>query len=141
MGCKRKPRLLLIEDDEQTRMTYYDSLEKAGFYVIAISDGAFLEEQLLSEKANGNHFEVILSDTDMPKMFGDIACMNAINLGLINTKKTLILAMSNFFSKKGYWKGIASPIGFFEKAAFRPLGRQDIGYSVMGHYQNFLREF
>jgi len=132
-----KPRLLLMEDDEKLRKAYMKSLKRAGFYVVAIDDGRFLENHLVAAKGKGELFSVVLSDTDMPDMPGDISCMRAINRELIDLGKTLILGMSEDSHMQGYWRGIANHCGFFEKSRYSPLGDNDIGEAVMRHYMNF----
>jgi len=62
------PKLLLAEDDEFSRDMLLRRLEKAGYEMIAVSDG---KQALLS--ARQHHPDLILMDLDMPVMDGKAA--------------------------------------------------------------------
>jgi DNA-binding response OmpR family regulator len=60
-----RPRVLLVEDDEQLRALIAENLATAGFDVTEANDGeAFIDRLVAGE--SGLEFDVILSDIQMP---------------------------------------------------------------------------
>jgi two-component system, cell cycle response regulator CpdR len=64
-GCIRLPSILLAEDDETMCKFLCRSLQKAGFHVIAVSNGI----EALPHLATGN-IDLLLTDIVMPGMDG-----------------------------------------------------------------------
>jgi CheY-like chemotaxis protein len=121
---RRNPVLLLVEDDEVLRREYKKSLKNAGFRVVDIDDGIKLENTLMQIS-----FDVILSDTDMMGLSGDLACKNALEKKLIG-EDTLLIAMSDDSNNEVYWAEVAHH--FIDKRTSR-----DFGEMLMSHYYNY----
>ena len=132
-GEGNKPRVLLVEDNDELRVAYKHSLEWAGFEVVAVDDGLKFVKTLKDQKALGKRFHVVLSDTDMPEMFGDEACKKALEKRLLDDN-VLVLAMSDDIHNDYYWNGIAHHTGFYDKNRVSDMGSQ-----VMSHYYNFVK--
>jgi DNA-binding NtrC family response regulator len=64
-----KGRVLLVEDDEDTRATLSEALEELGFRVDSHRDGV-----AALERARGREFDVVLTDLRMPNMDGLELC-------------------------------------------------------------------
>ena len=135
----KNPRLLLIEDEEELQRAYSESLKLAGFNVTLIEDGIFIEKTLTKQRDNNSYFQVILSDTDMPEMYGDEAIKNALEKKLLSYDQTLVIGMSEDHNNEVYWKGLAHHSGFYEKQRYAPISRsgKQIGYKIRGHYHHF----
>ena len=119
------PKILLVEDNPDSRKLYKESLETAGFKVVEACDGSEIESIV------DHTFQVILCDTDMPNTNGDVACKRLIEQGRI-PESTLILGMSGDASYEEHWNDIAHSSGFLYKGMMN-----NIGSRVMSHFYNF----
>jgi len=122
----RKPKLLLVEDNEIIRQEYAGSLTRAGFGVMSICDGRLMEDALVL-----NGFDVVLCDTGMEYLDGPEACARAKGKGLL-PDEILLIGMSDDSDNQQYWRGLAHFGGFYDKDY-----PGDIGEMVMAHYMNF----
>ena len=68
-GC----RILLAEDDPTSQVLVVGILEKAGVEITAVEDGKLALDSALAARGNGNPFDIILMDIQMPLMGGDEA--------------------------------------------------------------------
>lgn len=121
-----KPKIALVDDDEDLRAEYKASLEKAGFEVADFDSAVKLGRAL-----SGLEIDVILCDTDMPDGSGDIVCGELYRKGIIK-ESVLLLGMSDNAKNEDFWKGIVHYAGFFDKSRVR-----DMGGEVRAHYFNF----
>lgn len=62
----RKPLVLLVEDEDDIRLTFRDYLKRAGYTVLVASDGVGAIKQLLDHEA-----DVIITDYRMDILGGD----------------------------------------------------------------------
>ncbi|MBW2982420.1 response regulator [Candidatus Woesearchaeota archaeon] len=106
-------KVLLVEDNPGQSQIYSESLDKSGFKVISVYDGSEIEEVIDKED-----IDIIVSDTDMPMVNGNIACERLLKLGKVKDK--LIVGMSSRFDFKSYWFGIAH--NFISKKHIHDLG-------------------
>lgn len=94
------PTVLLVEDDPELRERYASSLRQAGATVITVDDGPGIEE-VVSQKA----IDIIVSDTNLPTLDGDLACRRLKEQGRLGG--VFVLAMSDDRDCEIFWKGIA----------------------------------
>ena len=126
---EKRPTILLVDDDDNLRMEYKESLKAAGFYVVDIDDGSKLETTL-----SQIGFDAIISDTDM-SLDGDIACRRAIKNKLV-PPRVMIVGMSDNIDNRELWEGIA--YHFLYKSSFASKQfPSDIGRAVMSYYLEF----
>ena len=62
----KKPLVLLVEDEDDIRLTFRDYLKRAGYTVLVASDGVGAIKQLLDHEA-----DVIITDYRMDILGGD----------------------------------------------------------------------
>jgi len=106
--------VLLVEDNPLLSQEYAESLDKYGFRVISVYDGSEVEE--IIDKEN---IDIVVSDTDMPLVPGNVACKQLLDSGKIKNK--LIVGMSSSRYLNEYWKGIAH--NFIPKKKIHNLGK------------------
>ena len=75
---RRKPPILVVEDEDDLRHIIATSLEKAGYEVSQASDG-FVALELL--KAEPDMQYLLITDIKMPRLSGDALIAEAIKLG------------------------------------------------------------
>ena len=122
-------RVVLMEDDEDLLRAYAESIWIAGFSCRAIEDGCYLEE-VLGEK----RFDIVLSDTDMPRLGGPGAVEKAIERGLLDNSQ-LVIGMSDNSTNGEYWRGLANLGCFYDKNYFHD--DDEIGEIVRQCWRNF----
>ena len=136
-GSNKKPRILLVEDNEIILKSYFRSLEESGFSVVGISDADNIENLFWEMK-----FNIILCDTDndIGSLDGPDACRNALDKKLIS-EDVLVIGMSDDSrTNQPRWAGIAHHAGFYDKDYSDDNSkdkRKGIGFKVMAHYLNF----
>jgi len=124
-----RPKLILIEDNDELREGYCASLQQAGFDLLP---GKFAS-QLLDLLAKWPDVNVILSDTDTGPSYGDEEVGKLLKQGQISDS-VLILGMSDDEANQDRWVDIAHHAGFFNKRRFH----EDMGLQkIMPHYFNF----
>jgi DNA-binding response OmpR family regulator len=116
--------VLLVEDDPDLLNTYALSLTKSGFNVITASDGTELASIVAT-----NTVDIIVSDTNLPTLDGDIACKRVISQGHLS--RALIIAMSSDRDAEQYWTGTAHE--FLYKG-----GITNLGTAIRYRYERFL---
>lgn len=118
--------VLLVEDDPDLQSTYACSLKQSGFDVITACDG----EELIGI-ASTKKVDVVVSDTNLLTLDGDIACKRLIDQGYLSG--VLILGMSDDRDCEAYWRDIA--YDFLFKGGITDLC--PLGPSVRMRYERF----
>ena len=116
--------VLLAEDDPDTTELYTQLLKQSGFDVVVVDSGEKIEEAL-----SKNNIDIILSDTQMPEMDGDVACRKLLEQGKL--ENILVIGMSSVIDYSKHWKGIAHE--FF----YKPGKRDTLGEAVKNMYAAF----
>ncbi|MEK6885402.1 MAG: hypothetical protein AABX17_00375 [Nanoarchaeota archaeon] len=129
---ERKDRILFAEDDEEYIKPYQVSLEKVGFEVRHVSDGALIVRIL--EEMGKDYFDVILSDTNLDFVKGPMGIRRALKKCLLDDSRTLIIGMSNDSNNQRYWRGLAHLGCFYDKDYFP---KDIIGEKVARDLRNF----
>lgn len=111
-------RVLLAEDDIGLLEQYERSIRAKGLEVCEVWNGEMILG-LLRMKGR-DHFDVILSDSDMPELCGYSAVDRALQQGLLNRDRTLIIGMSDDSDNQYFWRGIAHVGGFYDKDYHMP---------------------
>lgn len=62
--------ILVVDDDEGVRMLVTDVLSREGFQVTAVTDGAEALALFERQKRDTMHFDLLLTDLDMPRLSG-----------------------------------------------------------------------
>lgn len=105
---KEEARVLVVDDSISTRMVELSMFENAGYFVDSAADGL---EAL--EKLSMYHFDLVVTDTKMPRMDGRTLLQN-IKTSSKYTKLPVIIMSTNYNDMKDEF--IASGAGaFFEK--------------------------
>lgn len=68
-AAKRRPLVLVVDDDMMIRLLMRESLEQSGFEVMEAEDGAKAIQRFTETLP-----EIVLMDVEMPKMDGFSAC-------------------------------------------------------------------
>ncbi len=104
--------LILAEDDDKIRKSLFLLLE-IEFKVIPVVDGYQL---YLAAKNYTGKLEklIIVSDTDMPELQGDLACKRLLKEDE-KYKKVIMIGMSMESDNEKYWKGIGVKDSFINK--------------------------
>jgi len=71
--CLQACRILLAEDNATNQVLVAGILKKAGAEVTAVKDGKLAFDAALAARDDGNQFDIILMDIQMPLMCGDEA--------------------------------------------------------------------
>lgn len=87
-------KILVVDDEEHTRLGYTEILKMGGYEVDMASDGL---EGLM--KANENEYDLIITDLRMPKLNG-IEFLNRLNEKNVKAKKIVITAFGSYKSFK-----------------------------------------
>lgn len=127
-------KVLLAEDKIQLIRAYSFSLDNSGFQVFQVKHGSDILKILDTEKKN--FFDAVVSDTDMDyESDGPDSIHLALQEGLIDRTKTLIVGMSSIRSCEDYWKGIAHAYCFYVKDCI-----SDLGFRVKTDLDNFRKD-
>lgn len=128
----RKDRILFAEDSEEYIEPYKASLEKAGFKVTYVLDGSLIAKELA--RRGKDYFDVILSDTEMDFVNGPEAVRGALEKGLLDDSRTLIIGMSKDSDNQKYWRELAHHSCFYDKDYFP---KEAIGGKIKQCLKNF----
>ncbi len=130
--AERKDRVLFAEDNGQYIESYKASLEKAGFEVTHVCDGQYIEKELIIREKD--YFDVILSDTEMDFINGPEAVRGALEKGLLDDSRTLIIGISSDSDNQQYWRELAHHSCFYDKDYFP---HEAIGGKIKQCLKNF----
>jgi CheY-like chemotaxis protein len=103
----RKPKILLVEDDDQIRVLLSVILERSGYSVRPAPDGVVALEELRTEVP-----DILLSDLYMPRMSG----FELLPVVRQEFPVTRAVAMSSAFSGSDVPPGVAAD-AFYAKAS------------------------
>ncbi len=87
-------KILVVDDEEHTRLGYAEILKMGGYEVDMAGDG--LEGLMMAEN---KQYDLIITDLRMPKMNG-MEFMDKLNEKNIDTKKIVITAFGSYKSYK-----------------------------------------
>jgi len=70
LHCRRHPRVLLAEDDDELRKLVTQTLRAQDFTVIECTNGLVLVEMIVSAREAGSPIDLVVSDVRMPGVSG-----------------------------------------------------------------------
>lgn len=123
--------ILLAEDDDWLRGTFSILLERQGFLCTTVQDGKELYAEASKGNSRLNPNLVIVSDTNMPYMDGDVACKKLLD-EFPEYGRRIIVGMSDNPDNEKHWKGIGVLQTFIYKGSdiTNPESRKNLGKLV-----------
>ena len=118
--------VLLVEDDPDLQSAYALSLTQSGFEVVTACDG-----KELIEIVSTNKIDILVSDTNLLTLDGDIACKRLLDQGYLSD--VLILGMSDDRDCEAHWQDMG--IEFLYKGGMTDLC--PLGPSVTMRWERF----
>ncbi len=123
IGC----RILLAEDDPANQVLAMEMLKKPGADITAVANGESALNAALVASSNGNPFDVILMDIQMPKLGGEEATRTLRDKGYTNTIIALTAHAIEGDRKKYLEFG-------FDDYATKPINRIQLIQTICQHW-------